>query len=345
MSQTEPAGPDLSVVIVSWNVRQVLRACLHSIPAGLRQSDATIFGEIIVVDNNSMDGSVSMVAEDWPDVRLIANDANLGFARASNQGIRASHGRHVLLLNPDTRVLPGSLYHMVQFLDNHPDVGAVGCRIIHQDGQIDHLSALRLPSISNELLEKTGLAGRFPDSRLLGGYLWGFRDHGYSRLVETLSGACLMVRRAALAQIGLLDEWFFMYCEDADLCLRLSRAGWQIYYYADAQVLHVGRQSTQQQRDEMGIIALQSIAHFLAKHRGHIYATAYRLLMTTISVAKAAYSTIRLLLARQETERRYHSQKAALHARVIIGLWQDAHTLVPGEVQTSVAKTNPAERR
>jgi GT2 family glycosyltransferase len=329
MSQSGQRVPYLSIVIVTWNVCEPLRACLRSIPASLRDSSsdplamgAALSAEIIVVDNGSADGSVPMVAADFPEVRLIPNGANLGFAQACNQGIRQSRGRYVLLLNPDTLLFPGTLYCMVKFLDEHPQVGALGCRIVGADGQTDYQGARRLPSIGNELLEKTGLARCFPRSRLLGGYLIGFWDHASSRPVETLSGACLMVRRECLAQVGLLDESFFMYCEDADLCLRLSRAGWQVYYYAKAQVVHQGGQSTQQQRDEMGIIALQSIARFLAKHRGRTYATLYRLLMMALSAAKVVYFSLRFLLAWQAEQREYYRHKMALHRRVIVGLYR-----------------------
>lgn len=330
MSERADLTPDVSIVIVSWNVRQCLQVCLRSIMASLRRcpSDPSVIGspsswEIIIVDNASTDGSAQMIAEEFPQVQLILNDANLGFARATNQGIRQSQGRYVLLLNPDTVLFPETLCCMVAFLDKHRQVGAAGCRILGADGRTDYQGARRLPSIGNELLEKTGLARCFPRSKLLGGYLMGFWDHASSRPVETLLGACLMVRRECLAQVGLLDESFFMYCEDADLCLRLSRAGWQVYYYAEAQVVHQGGRSTQQQWDEMGIIALQSIAWFLAKHRGRTYATVYRLLMMALSAAKETYFSLRFLLAWRAEERHYYGHKVTLHRRVIASLWQN----------------------
>jgi hypothetical protein len=356
MSERADLTPDVSIVIVSWNVRQCLQVCLRSIMASLRRcpSDPSVIGspfswEIIIVDNASTDGSAQMIAEEFPQVQLILNDANLGFARATNQGIRQSQGRYVLLLNPDTVLFPETLCCMVAFLDKHRQVGAAGCRILGADGRTDYQGARRLPSITNELMEKTGLAGRFSTNRLLGGYLMGHWDHASSRPVETLSGACLMLRREVLMEnqrisesanqriggagsewtssnrqspVGLLDESFFMYCEDVDLCLRLARAGWQVYYYAKAQVMHQGGQSTQQQRDEMGIIALQSIARFLAKHRGRTYATLYRLLMMALSAAKVVYFSLRFLLARREEQREYYRHKMALHRRVIVGLYR-----------------------
>lgn len=301
---------DLSIIIVSWNTRDLLRACLKSIYAQRSGLDFEVF----VIDNASRDGSPQMVRRDFPKVQLFKNAENLGFARACNQGLRRAQGCYVVLLNPDTRLLDDAFGHMVAFLDKHPDIGALGPRIVDADGSVDVRCARRLPTLAGEFFEKTRLDRRYPHSRLFGRYLMTYWDHNDSRDVEALSGACLMVRREALEQVGGLDEGFFMYGEDIDWCYRIRQAGWRVFYYSDAQIMHLGSQSTNLVYEDMGIEALWSLNRFFQKHYGLTYAVAHRFLIASISLAKQLGFIGGWLFSRNRV---YYRAKLQLHRRVL----------------------------
>jgi len=301
---------DLSIVIVNWNTRKLLRACLTSV-----YTQRCRFGfEVFVIDNASRDGSSQMVRRSFPQVQLIENVENLGFARACNQGLHCAQGRYVMLLNPDTCLLDDTFGVMVAFLDKHPDIGVLGPRIVNADGTVDARCARRLPTLSSELFEKTRLDRRYSRSRLFGTYLMTYWDHNDSRDVEALSGACLMVRREAVEQVGLLDESFFMYGEDIDWCYRNRQAGWRVFYYSNAKILHLGGQSTNLVSEDMGIEALWSLNHFFQKHRGFTYAVAHRLLIAGISLAKQLGFIAGWLLSRN---RAHYRAKLRVHRRVL----------------------------
>ncbi len=223
----------LSCIIVSWNAARQLADCLHSLPAGAQGSSY----EIIVIDNASTDGSADMVAREF-QVRLIRNSENVGFARANNQGIRASTGRYVLLLNSDTIVPPGALPALVQFMDDHPDAGACGPRLARADGSTQLFAFGGDPTV-RYLLARSW-------NRLL--FHRALHDWETQKVqtVDWVSGAALLTRRDALERIGGFDEKFFMYFEDNDLCLRLRRAGWKIFYNPTVTITHFGGASVSQ---------------------------------------------------------------------------------------------------
>lgn len=239
--QIQNTPPDLSVVIVNWNTRELLRDCLASVPQGVSPGHMI---EVWVVDNASRDESAAMVTACFPHVRLIANTENAGFARANNQAIRQATGRHVLLLNSDTKVLPGALSAMVGFLDAHPDAGAVGSRLLNSDGTTQRSCWNFYPSLATVASDAL--------------YLWRLpfvknwvRGHEQSLAAPTgpvavkhLLGACLMVRRAVLDAVGLMDDGYFMYLEETDWCRRMDAAGWQIYYLPTVSIVHYGQQSS-----------------------------------------------------------------------------------------------------
>lgn len=301
---------DLSIIIVSWNTRQSLQNCLASIYA----QPWNIEFEVLVIDNASRDGSPQMVRRMFPQVNLIENVQNLGFARACNQGLRRAQGRFIALLNPDTQVLHNALHNMVAFLDKHPDIGALGPKIMDANGTVDLRCARHLPTLATELFEKTRLDRRFPRSRVFGHYLMSYWDHNDSRDVEALSGACLMVRREVLAEVGMLDESFFMYGEDIDWCYRIHKAGWRVFYYSEVQITHIAGQSTNLVREEMGIEALWSLNHFFRKHRGLGYAIAHRFLIGSISIFKGVLFTIGLLFA---PNKGFYKMKLRIHRNVL----------------------------
>ncbi len=227
-------SPDLSICIVSYQSRDLLRACLRSI----RENTRHLGLEIIVVDNSSHDGTIEMMRDLFPDVRVIANDHNAGFAKPNNQALEIAQGRYALLLNPDTLVLPGALEKLVHFADDHPSIGICGPKILNRDGTMQ-LQCRRGFATPWELFCYFSQLSRwFPKSRLFARYLVTYEDEDKIHSVDAISGACMLIRRALMEEIGRLDEHFFAYQEDTDFCFRAHQAGWEVYYYPPAQIIH-----------------------------------------------------------------------------------------------------------
>jgi N-acetylglucosaminyl-diphospho-decaprenol L-rhamnosyltransferase len=264
---------DLSIVIVSYNTRDLLRACLQSIQRGQASHGQTPSHETIVVDNGSADGSRDMVRAEFASVRLIESE-NVGFAGANNKGMAVAHGRYVLLLNPDTEALDDALGALVRFMDAHPRAGAAGGHLLNPDGSFQH-SAFRFPSLWMSFFDFFNINHRILNSRLNGRYPMRLYAAGSFQIDHPL-GACLLVRRQAIEQVGLMDASFFMYCEEIDWCLRIKRAGWEIWHVADAPVIHHGAQSTKQFRHRMFVELHRSRARFFAKHRSRAFCLADR---------------------------------------------------------------------
>ncbi|MCB9422188.1 MAG: glycosyltransferase family 2 protein [Ardenticatenaceae bacterium] len=233
-------SPDLSIIIVSWNVRELLRACLHSI-------DRQRYGlalEVIVVDGASSDDSPAMVRETFPWVKLIACNENIGFPRGNNIGLAEANGRYLLLLNPDTEIKQNALPVMIDYLANHADVGLVGPQLLNSDGTIQS-SRRRFPTLATALFESTWLEPFAPRRILRHYYAQDLPDDEISE-VDWVTGACMLTRREIFNTIGGLDEAYFMYSEELDWCHRIKDAGWRIVYDPSAQVLHhVGKSSEQ----------------------------------------------------------------------------------------------------
>ncbi|MCX2727139.1 glycosyltransferase [Thermomicrobium sp. 4228-Ro] len=231
----EPAALDVSVVIVSYRSRAHLPGCLDSVQQSLEASQ--LRGEVIVVDNASPDGSADLVATHYPWVRLVANSANRGFAAAANQGIQLARGRVIVLLNPDARLVGEALGRLVRFLDQHPTAGAVGPRLRYPDGRTQP-SRRRFPTLLTGFLESTLVQDYWRDNRVLRRYYVADRSDDELQEVDWLVGACLAIRREALATVGLFDERFFLYSEEVEWFWRVRRAGWRVYYLPDAEVVH-----------------------------------------------------------------------------------------------------------
>lgn len=256
---------DLSVCIVNWNARELLRQCLRSVCS---TADG-ILCEVLVVDNASTDGSSEMVRREAPAARLFANEANAGFAAGSNLAIRSSTGRYVLLLNSDTVMMPGTLRAMMEFLDRHPRAGVVGCKLLNPDGSVQ-LSYRKFPSLTWEYFRIILLSKVYRHIKPLRGPLDAVvhaESSGGCRSVDWVSGACLMTRREVLDQVGLLDERFFMFCEEIDWCYRAKRAGWEIHYLPDACVIHYGGGSSKRQRLRTYWMLAKSSYHYFRKLR------------------------------------------------------------------------------
>lgn len=259
------------MVIVSFNTRKLLDVCLASLFAGLRE--AKLRGEVFVVDNASSDGSPEMVRERYPEVQLTANERNLGFAAANNLALRQSRGGYILLLNPDSQLMNGALGKMLSFLEAHPEVGMVGAGLLYPDGRFQH-SAFKFPTLAMTFFDFFPLNHRIINSRLNGRYPMTYYEGPFP--IDHPLGAALMVRREVLEQVGLLDERFFIYCEEIDWCMRIKRAGWQIWCVPEAQVIHHEAQSTRQFREAMFVELFRSRYLLFAKHYGGLYQWAAR---------------------------------------------------------------------
>ncbi len=256
---------DLTVVVVNWNVRDLLRRCLHSVLAH------AIRLEIIVVDNASSDGSAAMVRAEFPSVRLIANEENRGFTAATNQGLALAQGRYLLLLNPDTEVVGDALATMVHYMDAHPKVGALGPQLRYPDGSRQP-SRRRFPTFATALVESTVIQEWWRDNRFLRRYYMADTPDDAIQAVDWVVGACLLVRREVYDQVGGLDEGFFMYSEELDWCRRIKEAGWQVVYLPTATIIHHEGRSSEQVVPARHIHFQSSKVRYFRKHHGALQA-------------------------------------------------------------------------
>jgi GT2 family glycosyltransferase len=228
----------LSICIVTLQAREYLRGCLDSI----YQNPPAYPYEIIVVDNHSTDGTVELLQADYPQVQIILNSENLGFTAPMNQALRAASGDFLLQLNPDTLVHPKALDTLIDFMNDHPEVGICGPKVLNRDGTLQ-LACRRGESRPWAVFSYfLGLSARFPKSKLFGGYLLNYMDENATHPAAGVSGSCMLIRREVVERIGYLDERFFAYQEDADFCARCWKAGWQVYYVPAAKIVHYGGQ-------------------------------------------------------------------------------------------------------
>ncbi len=278
MANSQSMPSSVAVVIVNYCTRELLRDCLHSL-----EQHGTTGMEIIIVDNHSSDGSAEMVSAEFPRVRLIQNSENRGFSAANNQGIKEAQGKYVLLLNSDTLVLPGALTAMADFMDQNPDCGAAGCRLVCADGRIQISSGGEASlGIARVIVRLSGVARLVQGDatrRFLRRYL-GFalgrtlraclEPYGTDESpleVDLLSAACLMLRRDAIDEVGLLDERFFMYLEDLDYSLRFRKAGWKLHYLPTVGIIHLVGKSSGGRMRQYSAQAYDSLFYFYKKHR------------------------------------------------------------------------------
>jgi len=248
---------DLSIIIVNWNAKEYLLGCVESICGTGAKG-----WEIIVADNGSIDGSGREAKETFPFIQVIQNRENLGFAKGVNQGLQKASGRYVLLLNPDTRVKNGAIQQLLSFMDRCSDAGIAGAQLLNPDGSKQN-SIARFPSLATELLNKSLLRRLFPKT-------FPGKERNYSEPIEVDSviGACMMVRRRALDQVGILDEDYFLFLEETDLCYRMKRAGWKIYHVPQAQVDHFQGKSAEEVKKKARVEFYRSRYHFFKKTRG-----------------------------------------------------------------------------
>lgn len=233
-STIPPNGdPVLSIIIVSWNTQDLLRKCLSSI--------LDIIGtpqfEVIVVDNGSSDGSAAMVSAEFPQVILVTNDENLGFAKATNQGGKISRGQYFLLLNSDTEASPLSINTCIEYMNSHSDVAIVGCRLEYPSGEAQN-SCFRFPSIRGIIFESIGLSKLFPQSALFNCNRYGEAQWSETREVDCVMGSFMMLRSSALETAEVFDDGYFMYAEEVDLCWRMTKGNWKVLYFPKVSIIH-----------------------------------------------------------------------------------------------------------
>lgn len=231
---------ELSIIIVSFNAKEYLRQCLGSVQIASEETDS----EIIVVDNNSSDGSAEMISSEFPHIHLIINKQNAGFSVANNQAIRISAGQFILLLNPDTLVERETFSKCIDFMHDHPDAGAIGVKMVDGEGIFLPESKRALPNLHSAFFKITGISSLFPKSHFLNNYYLPQVSTDETSLTEVISGAFMFLRREALDKSGLLDEDFFMYGEDIDLSYRLLQTGYNNYYVPKISIIHFKGKST-----------------------------------------------------------------------------------------------------
>lgn len=297
---------DVSISIVNWNAEELLKNCLRS----LFEHESGVSLEIIVVDNGSTDGSLSMVRSEFPFVKLVVNDENLGFASANNQAFEVASGRYLLLLNNDTVVLPGALDTMVEFMDGHPEAGMLGCKLRNPDGSLQ-ASCRTFPTLATMLFRSIYLDKLFPQNRWSGASQMSYWDYGNVREVDVIIGCCMLVRREVLEDVGPMDEKFFMCSEDTDWCYRAKHREWKIYFTPEAEIIHLGGQSRSRQPARMAIDYYHGNLRFFRKHHGWLAYMIARLLAIIGTAMRLLFWTSSRLIWRRK--RAQATQKIAAY--------------------------------
>lgn len=288
---------DLSVIIVNWNVRDFLRECLRSLDAG--RGDLSL--EVIVVDSASSDGSAEMIATEFPWVRLIACNDNVGFPKGNNIGLAESKGSAILLLNPDTVVLDDALPLMLTYLEAHPDVGALGPMVLNPDRTIQS-SRRRFPTPATAFFESTWLENLAPG--LLRHYYALDLPDDQTADVDWLTGACILIPRAVYESVGGMDEGYFMYSEELDWCRRIKAAGWRVVYYPEARIIHHYGKSSEQAVTARHINFQRAKLRYFRKYHGRMTATVLRLFLLAIYAWQMVLEGVKGLLGSKRELRR-----------------------------------------
>lgn len=271
---------DLSIIIVNWNSVDYLSECLSHI---YKRTHNLTF-EIIVVDNASYDGCREMLAAQFPEVKFIQSEKNLGFAGANNLAYKHASADTLLFLNPDTEVVNSAIDKMAVFLKNTSDAGAVGCKLLNPDQSVQLSSVKAFPTILNQMFDAERLKYRFPKLKL-----WGmqplFDDSGIPVKVDVVSGACMMLKREVFENAGLFTTDYFMYGEDVDLCYKINKSGFHVYYFGDARVIHYeGKSASKQNNNFFSVLMMQNAKMiFFEKVRGLLYARIYKIMIFIVS--------------------------------------------------------------
>jgi GT2 family glycosyltransferase len=311
-----PDTPDVSVVVVSYNTREILRQCLSRLSEQL----PAVRGEVIVVDNASTDGSADMVAADFPQATLVRSRVNLGFAAGNNRAFAVARGRYVVLLNPDAFLGEGALARAVALMDRHPRAGIAGGRLEDTDGRLQPSGRL-FPSLANELLVLSGLAHRFPHSRLFGRFDRTWADPGLAARVDWVPGAFTILRHDALAAVGGFDERFFLYYEEVDLCRRMAATGREVWYWPEIRVTHIGGASSKTVKtlefsasgSQLTLWRMRSALLYYRKHHGTLAAW-------SLAALESAWHRLRLASNARNAARRESMRR---HVALVRQAWSD----------------------
>ena len=303
----------LSIIIVSWNVRELLERALHSAYASWGARPGL---EIIVVDNASTDGTLTRLADKFPQTRVIANQDNRGFTQGNNQGLAATDGEFILLLNPDTTALGDALPRLVAYLAAHPHAGMVGPQLLNADRSIQS-SRRRFPTLPVLFGESTWLESCLP-RRVLQKYYVQDQPPGDIQAVDWITGAAMLTRREIYEELGGLDEEFFMYSEELDWCRRIQQAGWEIHYYPDAQIVHYEGKSSEQVVAARHIHFQTSKVHYARKYHGPLIAGALRRWLLAQYRWQLAVESLKWLLGNQRELRaaRVTAYRQVLHSKL-----------------------------
>lgn len=311
--------PDLSIVIVNWNTIGILRDCLKSVFDNLGSRET----EVIVVDNASTDGSPAMVESEFPAVSLIKNKDNRGFAAANNQGFEIAKGRHILLLNSDTIVHGDVLDKSVQYMDDHPDIGAFSCRVLNPDGTMQPNTS-QFPSLLNLVILLTGL-WRLKSIPFFDRYRMLNWDRLDARNVEVVAGCYMMVNAKALAEIGPLDENFFFFGEETDWCVRFREAGWRVHCAPVGEITHLGGGSAKKLNHKRDVMLTEATIRLHRKHRGAVSAFFAWLLLFGFNLSRSIFWSLASLVAPSK-----HRRERGEHFRKVVRL--SANTWVRDEL-------------
>jgi len=299
---------DLSICIVNWNTKSLLRKCLKSIYDETQE----IYFEVIVVDNASQDGSVEMLEKDFPQCHTIPSKVNLGFSKGNNLAIKHANGKYILFLNPDTELTTNALSEMQKFLERNTSYGAVGCKLLNKDGSIQFTCARKFPTPLNQFCFLSLLDRLFPRSKLFSSTEMKYWNHSDSKDVDCLSGACIMARKGIIDQLGGFNEDYFMYGEDIDLCYSIKKKlGWSIYYLANEEIYHYSGASSDQVNDRFFSTILQRDSNykFIRKNYGKSKAAEYRIAVLFGSILRLFIITISLFPLKVKK----HSRKMSVY--------------------------------
>jgi hypothetical protein len=303
---------DISIIIVSWNTKAFVRQCLSRI----QESCGELTNEIVVVDNASSDGTPEMVEQEFPEVILVPNQSNLGFAKANNVGMRRTTGKYVCLINSDVTLLPDCLQKMCAYMNRHPDVGMLGPRMLFPDGTPGP-SCMRRPSLLIWFMEALGLSAIFESARL---HMENF-NCASAEEVDVLNGWFWMVRRSALGRVGLLGEQFFMYGEDIEWCHRFQENGWQIVYFPDAAAIHFVGGSAARSPIRFYVEMQRANLKYWKQYHGFPSQVMYVLIVILHQLLRAlGYSCIYLLRPADRSEASLKIKRSFACLRWIVGI-------------------------
>ena len=320
---------DLSIIIVNWKSQELVRQCLRSIAEnvyGVRH-------EILIVDNASYDGCEQMVKSEFKQAIFIQCTENIGFAGANNRAFALSIGRNVLFLNPDTEIQGRAIQNLISSLESIPNAGMVGACLLNSDFSLQTTCITAAPSILNQTLTSDLVRKLFPKWKM-----WGMRPLFERCLVpsqvEIISGACMLAKREVIEAVNAFSSDYFMYCEDTDLCIKIAKAGWNLYYVPDARIVHHGggSSSSRKESDFSSIMMRQSLLHFLELYRGLPYASLYRCSVTIVSVCRLLLLAMAIPIMLHPRGNKFIQRAASKWFRILmwsLGLtrWAKLHSL------------------